>query len=559
VLSKQYLKLTKENSMSFSSRALLGGVATGFLKANNDRRDRMTTRMQELAENTAVQARERAKTALSVSQTNAQAENDKIKSLRAEGAIDDNDMYKESYWVRQSQSDWKEFGEPSGVSHKDYIENTYKKGKPKGVVREYKSSAEINKGYEDLQAGISANLSNDLNKNAATGLDRFLGKSLRKATGTPEEVQTASEPLPQFNPMLPEGAPVGSYESTGDGALPGAPAKNTTYTTFRNAIESDTGEVLSNVFTATAADGTISNVQLQEDGTYKPVNVTARPTTEEGELNRNKNPKLNKVQQEGLARYDRNDRVQLLATELAKNEYVGNPKDFVFRNLATIRDVVGATFNFTGDQNADLENMVNFFNDKLDTQELKDAMGSLSAAAVIKGEVDATTRFLTFATADLYSEGGRLTVTSITAAKETIDSFISGTLSQDARLSALANQGQTEMSRITMNHLSEVRDDFSNPLWNSYPNVKSTLESGALMAPSVAAGMELSKTIKRMEKDNPSAYAQSISNLKQHIGSTDLSVLEKPVFVHRKLGVPVVITYKKNPEGVYNFRLTPIK
>jgi hypothetical protein len=540
------------------SRALLGGVATGFLRANNDRRDRMNTRMQELADNTAAQARERAKTALSVTQKNAQAENDKIKALTSEGAIDDKGMYNDSWWLRQSQSDWKEFGEPSGVSHMDYTNNTYKKDRPKGIQREYKSSAEINKGYEELQASISANLRNDLNENAATSLDRFLGSSLRKLTGTPEEVETKTTALPQFNPMAPQSGPMGSYESEGDGSIPDALGK-TTYTPYRNAISVPDGEVIADVFTATEPDGTMTNVQQQEDGTYKRVNVTSRPTTEEGEANRNKNPKLNKVQQEALSRYDRNDRVQILATELANNEYVGNPKDFVFRNLSLIAEVTGATFNLTGDQNQDLETMTNFFNDKIDTQELKDAMGVLDAAAVIKGERDALTTFLTFATANMYTEGSRFTVTGYQAADKTISSFISGTLSQDSRLLTLAKGAQSEMVRVTQGHLSSISSDFNHPLWDSYPNVKTTLQSGASMSPSVAGGMALADTISRMEKQNPAAYSKSISNLKQHTGSSDLSVLSKPVFVSRTLGVPVVITYKKNDEGVYNFRLTPIK
>jgi hypothetical protein len=267
------------------SRALLGGVATGFLKANNDRRDRMNTRMQELADNTAVQARERAKTALSVNQKNAQAENDKIKALTSEGAIDDKGMYNDSWWLRQSQADWKEFGEPSGVSHMDYTNNTYKKDRPKGIQREYKSSADINKGYEELQSSISANLRNDLNKNAATSLDRFLGSSLRKLTGTPEEVETEAEALPQFNPMAPQSAPMGSYESEGDGALPESKPR-TTYTTFDDAYDSETGEVVGNAFVATAPDGTMTNVRQLADGTYVKANLTSiKPIAAEIKLN----------------------------------------------------------------------------------------------------------------------------------------------------------------------------------------------------------------------------------------------------------------------------------
>jgi hypothetical protein len=539
------------------SRALLGGVATGFLRANNDRRDRMTERMQALATDTAGQARERAKTALSTSQKNAQEENDKVTSLRSEGAIDDKGMYKDEWWLRQSQSDWKTYGEPSGQSHKEYTDNVFKAGKPKSFERQYKSSAEINQAHTELQSSITSNLQNDLNKPAATALDRFLGTSLRKMTGTPQEPVETPSTLPTFDPMNPQGSPLESYSGTGE--VPDAPLGKTTYTPYRNAIRVSDGEVIADVFTATEPDGTMTNVQLQEDGTYKIVNVTSRPTTEEGEANRNKNPKLNKVQQEALSRYDRNDRVQILATELANNEYVGNPKDFVFRNLSLIAEVTGATFNLTGDQNQDLETMTNFFNDKIDTQELKDAMGVLDAAAVIKGERDALTTFLTFATANMYTEGSRFTVTGYQAADKTISSFISGTLSQDSRLLTLAKGAQSEMVRVTQGHLSSISSDFNHPLWDSYPNVKTTLQSGASMSPSVAGGMALADTISRMEKQNPAAYSKSISNLKQHTGSSDLSVLSKPVFVSRTLGVPVVITYKKNDEGVYNFRLTPIK
>jgi hypothetical protein len=198
------------------SRALLGGVATGFLRANNDRRDRMTERMQALATDTAGQARERAKTALSTSQKNAQEENDKVTSLRSEGAIDDKGMYKDEWWLRQSQSDWKTYGEPSGQSHKEYTDNVFKAGKPKSFERQYKSSAEINQAHTELQSSITSNLQNDLNKPAATALDRFLGTSLRKMTGTPQEPVETPSTLPTFDPMNPQGSPLESYSGTGE-------------------------------------------------------------------------------------------------------------------------------------------------------------------------------------------------------------------------------------------------------------------------------------------------------------------------------------------------------
>jgi hypothetical protein len=588
------------------AKSFLAGLAKGGLRENNRRASMMEQRMQELATNNATIARERAQSKYESDYKSAMAEHSKINSLRSEGLIDTEGTYTKKY---RDDKSYVEFQNPEvrkayGGDY-DKFKLSFDEVGPRGISSSYKTPDEITRDVSKTYESIAARQRVESSQPVLTNMDKLLmgSKQNQAAPRAVPEIEQSSAMVPQ-SPREPQeytspefssqseytsvpnaydavtGAVVGnafikknsdgtktnvqlqadgSYSRVNITSVKPVDAEGTKRVSYRNAVDVETGEVLANVFTQTEPDGTISNVQLQEDGSYKRVNVSARATTEEGEKNRNKSPKLNKVQQEGLARYDRNDRVQLLATELAKKEYVGNPKDFVFRNLATIRDVVGATFNLTGDQNVDLENMTNYFNDKLDTQELKDAMGSLSAAAVIKGDIDATTRFLTFATADLYSEGDRLTVTSINAAKDTIDSFISGTLSQDARLSALANQGQDEMSRIVMNHLSEVRDDFSNPLWNSYPNVRSTLESGALMAPSVASGMALAEDVKRLEKSNPSAYAKSISNLKQHLKTTDLSVLSKPVFISRKLGEPVVITYKKNNEGVYNFRLTPIK
>lgn len=538
--------------MSLRSRALLGGVARGFFKANNDRRARMEEQMTRLANDTAMREREQAKSEYDRHIKAANAESANIQALRSAGHIDDANMYTPKYWRDTTFDIW----DKENYSSQEEFIKVYSQGMPDRVTRQYKDPNEISGQLHSIYNSIDQREREALSVSPLTSFDEMLGRGLggaKENTGTVTPLESfdviAKDVKPQ---IIPE---EGKMFKTKDNS-------ETKVTPFRNAIEAETGEVLGNVFTFEDGINT-KNMQRQPDGTWKEVNVTSRPTTEEGEKTRMSTPKLNKVQEESLVRYDRHDRVQRLASELAKNEYKGNPADFVLRNLAVLKDVAGATVGMTGDHNADLEAITAYVNDKITAAGLEEQLGRLDTAAIIKGDIEATTKFLVYATANMFHEGDRITVAAKETAESVIDSLIFGTATHDARLMSLASKAQDEMSRVTMENISAAKEKMDHPLWDYYPNIKRLMEkreqTGVDVVTSVAQGSNMSTQIQKLAKSNPNAYQKTIKNLLKNVGTTDPDALMKPVFVHEKLGVPVVISYIKNNEGAYDFRLTPIK
>jgi len=532
--------------MSLRSRAFLTGMAKGFFQSNNERRAKMAERMQQLATNRAEMDRERAKSRASAVMKEAQAEESKITALRAAGHLEQDSLeYTEAYWNDQTRDIWKEsqFG-----SQQEFIEKYYKQNRPTAFKREFKGTSEIQRNLSDIEKAIQMRQSEEMNRSVSTPLDRLL------SFGTLKEEGASTIKVPELDAKSTQG-PVDTFAETG-GTIQRAEG-DWDVTPFRNAIEAESGQILGNVFTFT--DGTeTKNMQRQADGSWKEVNVTSRPTTEEGERLRDKTPKLNKVQEEGLVRYDRNDRVQLLATELAANEYKGNPVAFAQRNLSVIKDVIGSSIGMTGNHSEDLAAITAYMNEQIDAAGLANELGKLDAAAIIKGDIEANTKFLIYATANMFHEGDRITVAAKETAEEVIDSFIFGTATHDARLMSLAKQAQSEMSRTTGNNLSSIRNTMDHPLWNSYPRIKEAKNQGLDFISSISGGMSLGTKIKGMKTSNPKAYKATIESMIRNLGTNDLTVLEEPVFVHPDLGTPVVIMFNKGKNGELDFGLVPI-
>lgn len=559
------------------SRAFAQGMITGFLKSNNERRATMQQRLHDMAKNNATFARERAKSRYDSALKAAQEEESRFQALRSEGMVSEDGSYTPVYWRDKARQHWMDEGQRGTLE--EYAKE-YMQGRGSKFQRQYKSPSELQGDLSNLYAGINATEYEEMGRNAMTGFDQILGRGVIKLadtvqagvnagaefmgvdarmqhTMTPDQLESGTpSAMPQMQGIHAVQGPIETNEVTGYRA-PMAP-KEPTYTPYRNAIEAETGEVLGNVFTIQDETG-MWNGQLQRDGSYKRVNVTARPTTEEGEKTRDISPKLNKVQEEGLVRYDRHERVSNLATELAKNDYKGNPVAFVQRNLSVLKDIAGASVGMTGDHDADLEAITNFLNEKVTKEGLQDKLGTLDAAAVIKGDIEATTKFLVYATANMFHEGDRITVAAKETAESVIDSLIFGTATHDARLMSLATKAQDEMSRVTMTNLSSIRKEPEHPLWNYYPNVKEHVDLGASMVTSVSSGMALADRINGMKSKDPNAYQKTINSLTKRVGSNDTSILENPVFVHPKLGTPVVVMYKENQDGALDFRLVPIK
>lgn len=583
------------------SRALLGGVATGFMKANNDRSDRMAQRMQELAENTAMMARERAKTQHSVAQESARVENEKKTSLRAEGAIDNKGNYKDSWWLRQSQADWNTYGKPSGMTHEEYTNTVFKAGKPTKFVSQYKSAHEIDQSSNALHSSISSNLRNDLNKPAATALEKFLGGSLRKMTGTPQEaVAPPSAPLPSIDPMAPQGGPQETYGGTG--AIPEAPLaastapKRSSLTTVnlysgenidgktyqydpstgevldensgqwhqvpegmstisanrnpftRKFTDESTGEELSqNVIETYASDpkatDRVAGKTYIAIGTVRSGDVSLSPA-KKGEF---------KQQTNNAVRFATVDKVSNLAIEMLSQDYVDNPATWVASRLATIADALGATINLTGKTLEDTQAITSFIEGRLenDWEAIKD-IGPLDAAAISSGNVKSIQTLLTYATTSMLTKDGRITMAARTDAKEIAESLVTGGAVHTGKLVSLLNQNSKEMSSIVDSDLNIAMANMRSPTWERYSDVKRMVQGGWKPLYNTYEGDQIKMNLGKLENSDPVAYRKSLASLAQTPFDID-SLDEKTIYYNNKYKKNIMLYSTLTKDGSYAF------
>lgn len=162
--------------MGFRSRALLTGVATGFLKAQNDRRDKMAQRLQELSDNRALMDRERAKSEYA-NATKAAAE-EKAKWAQAVEArdIDADGNYTKAYHDKQAFALFKDpniqkaYG---GKGFKAFAEEYAQMG-PKKMTRMFKDPDVLQANLTKLLDSVDSRQRQELSQPVMTGLDKFL-------------------------------------------------------------------------------------------------------------------------------------------------------------------------------------------------------------------------------------------------------------------------------------------------------------------------------------------------------------------------------------------------
>lgn len=165
--------------MSLRSRALLSGVGRGFFQAQNQRRRQMAERMEALATNRAEMARERAKSRYDSISKEARAENNKWRALRADGDIDAEGNYQDTYYDKLAYAQFKDKGNRAaeGMSFEEFRDNL-RKISPKKFTRQYKDPDVINNDLTKLYASIDARKQAELDRPVLTGFDRMLSRGV---------------------------------------------------------------------------------------------------------------------------------------------------------------------------------------------------------------------------------------------------------------------------------------------------------------------------------------------------------------------------------------------
>lgn len=251
--------------MGFRSRALLTGVATGFLKANNDRRDRMAERMQQLSDNRATMDRERAKSRADAASKAAAEESSKWHELRSNGYIDTDGNYTTLYHDKIATAEFtkKEVREAYGNNF-DAFKTEFSKMGPKKFIREYKDPNEIETSLQNIYSSIDTRQRNELQRPALTGFDAMLGSVVNRVSsavgggnvfGPPSDGTLDSTPTPTLDPMRTQEPVVDTpYESPN----------------FKTPVAA---KELKEVKTETDESGVVQAVKFYTDGSQETVST----------------------------------------------------------------------------------------------------------------------------------------------------------------------------------------------------------------------------------------------------------------------------------------------
>lgn len=206
--------------MSFRSRALLTGVATGFLKANNDRRDRMAERLQTLSDNRATMERERAKSRADAAAKEAAKEASEWHNLRSNEFIDDEGNFQKAYYDKAAYAEFikPEVKERFGNDFNSFVAE-WSKMQPKKFIRQYKDPNEIEASLQQVYSSIDTRQQAELQRPAFTGFDAMLGSMVNRVSsavgggnvfGPPSDGTLDSTPTPELNVMREQEQPTES-------------------------------------------------------------------------------------------------------------------------------------------------------------------------------------------------------------------------------------------------------------------------------------------------------------------------------------------------------------
>lgn len=649
--------------MGLRSRALLTGVATGFLRANNDRRDRMAERLQTLSDNRALMDRERAKSQADAASKAAYAEQKKWSELRSQEFIDDEGNYTKAYHDKEAYLEWTKAGtrEAIGNDYESFVTEFAKMG-PKKFIRSYKTPEEIQQSLSKVYDSVDARQKADLARPVMTGFDAMFGSMVNRVSSavgggnvfgppsdgslatTPEvgtvdvmreqEPQGPSEPYESPNFTRPQAAPERAHKwiTEADGSVTLAfgdsngnmvkvptnlkeATENTTggnnrkvekvrlfdtetgqYMSEPTNMDSVTDEILvngqwilppSNIETLpadvqlinlvhkddfgeevqaqaylTSGSATGSNIVRMPDGTTWA--LTGTPVSLRGKLDAHETPKntMPEAVKQDLKEFGRQRKTASLASTMLRQDFISSPTSWVQANLSVFTDMLGATVGMTGENRpADLQAIQDYVSGKhKGDEQLREAIGTLDAAAVKAGDKEAIQNFLTYALATSQYGGDRLTATAVEEAAKVVKPLMSGTDFNRGALASVVERSSTEMARIAGANITLAMGYGSDSkIWEYYPRVKQNIAKGLTPIPEPVDGKSILKDIKDLERTNKAAYATTVRNLISKFGADWQGALTDPIKFSSKLDTIVMPMYLKNEDGSYTFGVFPVK
>lgn len=261
--------------MGFRSRALLTGVATGFLKAQNDRRDKMAERLQQLSDNRALMDRERAKS--EYAEATKAAAKEKMEWARAMEAkeIDADGNYTQLYYDKVATT---AFADPNiqkayGGKGFDAFKAEWQKLQPKKMTRQFKDASEISGDMSRVLDSIDTRQRHELSQPVMTGLDSFLASGVNRVKSA-----VGMEPsVPQEVPQDTAPATLNPYADVQPSA-PAEPYVAPNFTPVTEPVKPDSVNQL-----VTAANGDIYAVFTDSTGKRMETKLSFKGKSEGGD------------------------------------------------------------------------------------------------------------------------------------------------------------------------------------------------------------------------------------------------------------------------------------
>jgi hypothetical protein len=322
-----------------------------------------------------------------------------------------------------------------------------------------------------------------------------------------------------------------------------------------------TGEEMSAQAYSTVGNATGTNIVRMPDGTTFA--TTGIPVLLRGKQDQTENKKgaiPNAVKQD-LVNFGQQRKTASLASLMLKQDFVSSPTNWIQANLSLFTDMLGATVGATGDRAGDLEAIASFINSEVqDSEELRDSIGILDAAAVRSGQKDAVENFLTFALARSQFGGGKLTVQAVEAAQEVVKPLMNGTDYNRGTLQTVITRSGAEMARIAGSAITLAmgQGETSN-IWQHYPRVQQYMAKGLTPVPEKVDGKLLVSDINKMKTSNPDAYSTTLVNLKSTFGEDWEAALQTPIRFSGEFDTIVMPMYKKKDDGSFQFGIFPAK
>ncbi len=451
------------NYGAYRKRAFKQGQRMGFYEANRKRREAMSARMQQLAEDTGAAERAQAQAQFQTDQKARIKENEEVQSLKSAQAFklrdDDKLEYSEAYFDKEARDRVKK----SGVPHKTKaefdadVDATMVQIKSKHgqfYNRTYKSDARANADLRKLQTASRLKQTTNSSKEQYTAFDSLLSLGFNKteAQDTTPVAPMASGLVPESEKdlsRLPEALPV-----VGDPITAEREGKLEDFQTVEK-LDSDGNVIVGRTFRMATDERTGQAYVLGTDGQWETMKgdyqiVDKRKTG----VGKAAFIKFNSpLQEKSFATKSSREGRSVNSLDALYNTVaskMANPKDFADRMFEALGNTLAAVAGFDGTEGEIVSQYLNATSEE-ERAVIKKSMGYGVSDAVHAGAAKQRELFATLHLARALAGTGKLSVNAMESSRAVTEGG-SGTKS----LSTLGNASRAMRETLQRSVISQA-------------------------------------------------------------------------------------------------------